>query len=165
MDGDDAMELVRGVRREYPHSPIVGVGGIIFREERVLLAQRGQDPGKGVWTLPGGVVELGECLEEALKREILEELSVTIRVCGLVRLLDRIILDEAGRVRYHYVIADYWGYAVSGQLRPGSDVTDAGYVPLADVHGLGLQQEVVETILMAVRMRRQQVQVDRRIPL
>lgn len=153
-----------GVRREYPHSPIIGVGGIIFHEEQVLLAKRGQDPGKGVWTLPGGVVELGECLEDALKREILEELSVSIRVCGLVRLLDRIIRDEEGKVRYHYVIADYWGYPVSGEVRPGSDVTDAGYVPLGNVHGLGLHKEVVETILMAAGMRRQ-LQVNRRIPL
>lgn len=153
-----------GIRREYPHSPIIGVGGIIFRDEQVLLAKRGQEPGKGTWTLPGGVVELGECLEDALKREIMEELSVTIQVCGLVRLLDRIIRDESGKVRYHYVIADYWGYPVSGEVRPGSDCADAGYVPLGKVHGLGLHREVEETIFMAARMR-QQIQLNRRIPL
>ncbi len=149
------MEVVRKIRREYPDCPIVGVGGIIFNGDQVLLAKRGQEPGKGLWTLPGGMVELGECLEDALKREIIEELSVTIRVCALVRLLDRIIRDESGRVRYHYVIADYWGYPISGQLRPGSDVSDAAYVPLLDVPGMGLPKEVTDTIFMAVRMREQ----------
>src|SRR3989304_272920 len=109
-EGVRPIEVVRGVRREYPNSPIIGVGAIIFNGDQVLLAKRGQEPGKGLWTLPGGVVELGECLEEAVKREILEELSVEIRICGLVRLLDRIVRDEAGKIRYHYVIADYWGY-------------------------------------------------------
>ncbi len=155
------MEVVRGVRREYPHSPIIGVGGIVFLDDQVLLAKRGQEPGKGTWTLPGGVVELGECLEEALKREILEELSVTIRICGLVRLLDRIVRDDSGRVRYHYVIADYWGYPDSGELRSGSDVSDARYVPLGSVNGLGLQKEVVETIFMAARMRQRVRERDR----
>lgn len=156
--------MKKEIRREYPDSPIIGVGGVIFKEDQVLLAKRGQEPGKGVWTLPGGVVELGECLEEALKREILEELSMTIRVCSLVRLLDRIVRDEAGRVRYHYVIADYWGQPVSGHLRPGSDVSDAAYVPLLDVPGMGLHKEVTETIIMAAGMRRQG-QINCRIPL
>jgi 8-oxo-dGTP diphosphatase len=147
------MEIVKGVRREYPDSPIVGVGGIVLLDDRVLLAQRGKEPGKGMWTLPGGMVELGESLEEALRREILEELSMHIRVCGLVKLVDRIVRDEAERVRYHYVIADYWAYPLCGELRPGSDVSDAKYVPLKQIPELGLQQEVVDTILLAAGMR------------
>jgi 8-oxo-dGTP diphosphatase len=141
------------MRREYPEAPIVGVGGIVFQDDLVLLAKRAQDPGKGVWTLPGGVVELGETLEDAVKREILEEASLTIQIGGLARLLDRIVLDDAGRVRYHYIIADYWARRVSGELRPGSDVSDARFVPLCGVPGMGLHKEVVETILMAARMR------------
>jgi ADP-ribose pyrophosphatase YjhB (NUDIX family) len=147
------MEIVKGVRREYPDSPIVGVGGIVFLEDQVLLAKRGQEPGKGIWTLPGGMVELGESLEEALKREIQEELSMDIRVCGLVKLVDRIVRDEDGRVRFHYVIADYWAYPLSGKPQPGSDISDAKYVPLKEVHGLGLHQEVVQAILLADGMR------------
>jgi len=160
------MQIVKGIRREYPDSPIVGVGGIVLLNDQVLLAKRAQEPGKGIWTLPGGMVELGESLEEALRREILEELSMEIRVCGLVKLVDKIVRDDAKRVRYHYVIADYWAYPLSGELRPGSDISDAKYVPLKAVHELGLHQEVVETILMADGMR-QRMQMNRnseRIP-
>ena len=141
------------VRREYPDSPIVGVGGIVFDGDRVLLAKRGQEPGKGTWTLPGGVVELGETLEEAVKREILEEVSIEIRVCGLVKLVNRIV-RESERVRYHYVIVDFWGYPVSGQLRASSDCSDARYVPLDEIRELGLHPEVVEAISTAAEMRR-----------
>jgi 8-oxo-dGTP diphosphatase len=141
------------MRREYPGAPIVGVGGIVFQGHLVLLAKRAQDPGKGVWTLPGGVVELGETLEDAVKREILEEASITIQIGGLARLLDRIVRDEAGRVQYHYIIADYWAWRVSGELRPGSDISDARFVPLDEVPRMGLHNEVVETILTAARMK------------
>lgn len=143
------------LRREYPERPIVGVGGVIFDGDTVLLARRNQDPGKGVWTLPGGVVELGEALEGALCREILEETSLTIEVGGLAKVLDRIVHDEEKKVRYHYVIVDYWGWKVSGTLRPDSDVSDARFVPLEGVSSLGLHEEVVETIRAAAALRRE----------
>jgi 8-oxo-dGTP diphosphatase len=143
----------RSIKREYPECPVVGVGGVIFDGDLVLLARRNQEPGKGVWTLPGGVVELGETLEEALRREILEETSLIIEIGGLAKLLDRIVHDEENAVRYHYVIADYWGWKVSGTLRPGSDAGDARFVPLADIPSLGLREEVVETIRSAAGMR------------
>jgi 8-oxo-dGTP diphosphatase len=143
----------RRIKREYPEGPVIGVGGVIFEGDTVLLARRNQDPGKGVWTLPGGVVELGETLEVALRREILEEVSITIEIGGLAKLLDRIVHDEEKAVRYHYVIADYWGWKVSGMLRPGSDVSDARFVRLAEVSSLGLHGQVVETIYAAAAMR------------
>ncbi len=76
------------MKREYPEAPIVGVGGVIFQDSTVLLVKRGQEPGKGQWSLPGGVMELGETLTEALKREILEEVSIGIEIGGLVKVLD-----------------------------------------------------------------------------
>ena len=97
------------MKREYPEAPIVGVGGVIFKDSSVLLVKRGQEPGKGQWSLPGGAVELGETLTHALKREILEEASINIEVGGLIRLLDRIVHDRQKRVQYHYVIVDKWG--------------------------------------------------------
>jgi ADP-ribose pyrophosphatase YjhB (NUDIX family) len=97
------------LKREYPKSPIVGVGAVIFDGASVLLAQRGQEPAKGTWSLPGGAVELGEKLVDALKREILEEIGIEIEVGGLVRVLDRIVRDGKKRIQYHYVIVDYWG--------------------------------------------------------
>ncbi|RJR35189.1 MAG: NUDIX domain-containing protein [Desulfobacteraceae bacterium] len=148
------MREVKAVRREYPESPIIGVGGIVLLDDRVLIAKRAREPGKGTWTLPGGMVELGESLEEALRREIMEELSLSIRIRGLVKLVDKIVRDKEDRIRYHYVIADYLVYPLSGKVQPGSDISDAKYVPLKDVHAMGLNPEVVETILLADGMRR-----------
>lgn len=141
------------MKREYPEQPIVGVGAIIFKEQSVLLVKRDREPGRGQWSLPGGVVELGETLIEALKRELYEEITIKIEVGGLVRLLDRIIYDPDRRVQFHYVIADYWGWVVSGQLKPGSDVSDARFVKLEAAKKMGISKEVEETIFMAIKMR------------
>ena len=141
------------MKREYPESPIVGVGGIIFANTSVLLVKRNKEPGKGLWSLPGGAVELGETLTGALAREIAEETSIEIEIGGLVRVLDRIVQDPAKRVRYHYVIVDYWGSLVSGQPEPATDVIDARFVKLDQLHKWGINRLVEETILMADKMR------------
>ena len=141
------------MKREYPEQPVVGVGAIIFQGESVLLVKRDQEPGKGQWSLPGGVVEVGETLIEALQREIYEEVSIKIEIGDLVRLLDRIIYDLERRVQFHYIIADYWGWIVSGQLQSGSDVSDARFVELEEAKKMGISKEVEETILMAIKMR------------
>jgi mutator protein MutT len=145
------------MRREYPEAPIVGVGGVIFRDSSVLLVKRDQEPGKGQWSLPGGAVELGETLTHALKREIREEVSIKIEVGGLVRLLDRIVHDQQKRVQYHYVIVDYWGWLISGKTSPASDVSDARFVTLSKLKNMGVHQLVEETIGMAIEMRTSQV--------
>jgi ADP-ribose pyrophosphatase YjhB (NUDIX family) len=141
------------LKREYPESPIVGVGGVIFDGASVLLAKRGQEPAKGTWSLPGGAVELGEKLIEALKREIREEIGIEIQVGGLVRVLDRILRDEEKRIRYHYVIVDYWGWKVSGEPKPDSDTSDICFVPLEEIQRKDIHREVLETILMAAKLR------------
>jgi len=141
------------MRREYPTHPIIGVGGIIYGGDSVLLVKRDQEPGKGTWSLPGGAVELGETLMGALKREIYEEASIGIEIFSLVRLLDRIVYDQEGRVRYHYVIADYWGSLVSGRLKPASDISDAQWVPLSEIKALNVNKDVEETIHMAEILR------------
>ncbi len=141
------------MKREYPESPIVGVGGVIFDGPSVLIAQRGREPGKGTWSLPGGAVELGEKVVHALKREIREEIGIEIEVGGLIRVLDRIIQDEEKRVQYHYVIIDYWGWKVSGQAKPGSDASDICFVSLKEIQKMDLHREVQETILMAAELR------------
>jgi ADP-ribose pyrophosphatase YjhB (NUDIX family) len=141
------------LKREYPESPIVGVGGVIFEGASVLLAKRGQEPAKGTWSLPGGAVELGEKLIDALKREIREEIGIEIEVGGLIRVLDRILCDEDKRIRYHYVIVDYWGWKVSGEPKPDSDTSDICFVPLPEIHDKEIHGDVLETILMAAAMR------------
>ncbi len=141
------------MKREYPESPIVGVGGVIFDGASVCLAKRGQEPAKGTWSLPGGAVELGEKLIDALKREIREEIGIEIQVGGLIRVLDRIIQDEERRTRYHYVIVDYWGWKTSGEPKPGSDTSDICFVPLEEIQKRDIHREVRETILMAASLR------------
>ena len=143
------------MKREYPESPIVGVGGVIFEGTSVLLARRGQEPAKGAWSLPGGAVELGEKLIDALRREIREEIGIEIEVGGLIRVLDRILCDEGKRIRYHYVLVDYWGWRVSGEPKPGSDTSDICFVPLQEIHDRDIHRDVLETILMAAKLRQQ----------
>jgi 8-oxo-dGTP diphosphatase len=143
------------LKREYPESPIVGVGGVIFDGASVLLAKRGQEPAKGTWSLPGGAVELGEKVIDALKREIREEIGIEIEVGGLIRVLERIIHDEEKKIRYHYVIVDYWGWKVSGEPKPGSDTSDICFVPLKEILKKDIHREVQETILMAAELREQ----------
>ncbi|OFV83780.1 MAG: NUDIX hydrolase [Acidobacteria bacterium RIFCSPHIGHO2_02_FULL_67_57] len=109
-------------RREYPERPMVGVGGVVIRDTRVLLVQRASEPLAGQWSLPGGAVELGETLEEAVVRELKEETGLTVRVVKLVEAFERIIRDDSGRPRYHYVLLDYLCEPVEGSARPGSDV-------------------------------------------
>lgn len=112
-------------RREYPDRPIVGVGAVVIRDGQVLLVQRAQEPLSGKWTLPGGAVELGETLEEAVVRELREETGLEVRVLELVEAFERIARDESDRPRYHYVLLDYLCVPVSGDLLAGSDVSAA----------------------------------------
>jgi 8-oxo-dGTP diphosphatase len=114
-----------GVTREYPDAPRVGVGAVILHDDNVLLVRRGQSPSFGKWTLPGGLVELGESTREAIAREILEECGIKIRVVDVAGVIDRVVKDENGRVRYHYVLVDYLAYPESTDVAAGSDAAEA----------------------------------------
>ena len=141
------------MKREYPEGPIVAVAAVIFLEGSVLLARRNQDPGRGQWSLPGGAVELGEGLLEALKRELREEASIKVEIGGLIGVFDRIVHDQQNRVRYHYVLIDYWGWIASGQPSPGSDISDLRIVPLEEFNEFDISTELKETVWKAVDMR------------
>lgn len=149
------------MKREYPDHPVVGVGGVIFHENRVLLARRARNPGKGAWSFPGGAVEIGEPVLDALHRELWEEVSIRVEIGGLVRVLDRIQVDENGRVRFHYVIIDYWGWLVSGSLQPGSDVSEAVFTPLDQIRAFEVHHDVEETAFMALAMRQRTMEKDK----
>jgi 8-oxo-dGTP diphosphatase len=119
------------VQREFPQTPLVGVGAVIVQEGRVLLVRRGSEPLKGHWTLPGGVLEVGESLIEGVVREVREETGLEVEVIELIELLDRIHRDN-GRVRYHYVIADYLCRVTGGELRAASDADAVRWVERAE---------------------------------
>jgi len=119
------------MQREFPETPLVGVGAVVVKEGRVLLIRRGNEPMKGHWTLPGGLVELGEPLLAAVAREVREETGLTVEPLELIELLDR-IHRQGERVRYHYVIADYLCRVVGGQLQAASDADAAKWVERAE---------------------------------
>jgi len=131
------------MKREYPPAPVVAVGAIIRHQDRIVLIRRNKEPAKGRWTFPGGAVELGESLEEAVKREVLEETGLQVEVGEVAAVIDHLDRDQAGRVRYHYVIVDYAARPAGAQqeappLRPGSDVSDARWVGPEDLDGLDM---------------------------
>lgn len=138
------------MRREYPDRPIIGVGGVIFRGQSVLLAKRAQPPFSGQWSLPGGAVELGETLETALKREIKEEASIEIEIGGLIRLVNRIIYDENDEVQFHYVIAGYWGWSKTGQPVANSDISEIKYADISQIRNFQLDSDTLKTISMGL---------------
>jgi len=119
------------MRREFPELPLLGVGGVVVHQGRVLLVQRGREPLKGQWSLPGGLVEVGESLEAAVIREVEEEAGLDVKPVELIELLDR-IHREGERVRYHYVIADYLCRVTGGELRAASDADAVRWVERAE---------------------------------
>ena len=119
--------------KPYPDRPVVGVGAVVLDAGRVLLVKRGHAPLKGQWSLPGGRVETGETLEQAVAREVLEETGVTIEVGPIVEVLDRISRDVDGRVEHHFVLIDFVATPSGGVLRSASDAEDAAWVPLPEL--------------------------------
>ena len=113
--------------REYPNFPLVGVGAVIVHDGRVLLIKRGQAPLQGEWSIPGGRLELGETVRQAVRREVLEETGLTVEAIDLLGVFDRIVPDADGRVRYHYILIDFLCRVISGTLQPDSDAEDANW--------------------------------------
>ena len=135
--------------REYPSHPRVGVGAVILDGRRVLLVKRGGQPSAGKWSLPGGLVDLGETTVDAIAREVAEECGLRIRIAGLAGIVDRVVRDDAGRVRYHYVLGDYLAHPVAGTLVAGSDAADAQWVDVDAVERLDITDGLVDMIRRA----------------
>jgi 8-oxo-dGTP diphosphatase len=122
-------------QREFPEAPIVGVGAVVVDRGRVLLVQRGREPSKGKWSLPGGMLEIGESLADGVAREVEEETGLRVEVLELIELIDRIVRHddpEGERIRYHYVIADYLCGVVGGALHAASDAQAVRWVERAE---------------------------------
>lgn len=139
-----------GGRREYPSFPIVGVGAIVMRDGHLLLIKRLNEPSAGKWTIPGGMVELGEGLEDAVRREIGEECGIRISIQGLAGIVERVIPDDQDRIQYHYIIVDYLAHHLKGNLKAGSDVAEAEWVLMGALDTFDLApglKEFLETVI------------------
>ena len=133
-------------KNEYPESPKVGVGAIVFKDGNVLLVRRGQAPSEGLWSIPGGKVELGESLQIAVEREIFEETGITINAGKPVYTFDLIEHDDIGRVKYHYVIVDLIAEYVEGEIQAGDDAIDARWVSPGEIEKLKMSPVTVELL-------------------
>jgi 8-oxo-dGTP diphosphatase len=121
------------VSRQYPKKPVVGVGAIILDGDQILLEKRKNSPGKGKWSVPGGLVDLGENVEDAVVREVKEETGLEVYEPRLVDVVDYISLGERGGVMYHYVIIDYLVTSKGGKPKAASDAADLKWVPFNEV--------------------------------
>jgi 8-oxo-dGTP diphosphatase len=135
--------------REYPDRPIVGVGGVVIANGRVLLIRRGNPPLEGEWSIPGGTMEVGETLPEAVKRELAEEAGIEVRVGELIEALERIFLDPDGRAKYHYVILDYLCDMKGGLAKAGSDATEVAWATESELGRYGLSAAATRVIQKA----------------
>lgn len=138
--------------REFPLRPVVGVGAVVFREDRVLLIKRGNPPRAGQWSLPGGGQEIGETVEEAIRREVLEEAGTALTRVELLDVVDAITRDEDGKIRWHYTLVDFLAEAVDDPV-PGSDAVAAAWLSRDEIGELGLWSETLRIIDLAIERR------------
>ena len=141
--------------RRYPKRPLIGVGAIMLRRDRILMAQRGKQPLKGWWSLPGGALETGESLHDAVCREVLEETGLQIRPLGVLEIFERIMRDARGAPEYHYVLIDYVCRITGGTLSAGDDVCDVAWVRRRELPKLRITEGTLGVIEKAFRNRRQ----------
>jgi 8-oxo-dGTP diphosphatase len=149
--------------REYPERPLVGVGGVVIDNGRALLIRRASEPLRGEWSIPGGMLELGETLEQGVARELLEETGLQVRVLELIEVFERIVYapngERAGgghleRPRFHYVIADYLCERISGEHAAASDVTDVVFADEDDLGRFHLTETALRILQKAFAMDR-----------
>jgi 8-oxo-dGTP diphosphatase len=135
------------MKREYPETPLVGVGAIIIEEGRVVLVKRGHPPLEGKWSIPGGVLEVGETLRKAVAREALEETGLAVEPGELLGVFERVLPDEQGRMKYHYVLIDFLCRRVAGELAAGDDASEVRWLRREELASLELARETEEVIL------------------
>ena len=134
------------MKREYPDSPLVGVGAVIIEDGRVLLVKRGHPPLAGEWSIPGGVLELGETLREAALREAREETCLTVETADLLGVYDRVLRDDDGHTIYHFVLVDFLCRRVGGEAQAADDADEVRWFTPAEARGLPLAEDTAEVI-------------------
>ena len=134
------------MQREYPQQPLIGVGAIIIKDRRVVLIKRGKPPLLGEWSIPGGMLELGETLRQGAEREAVEETGFMVRATELLGVFERIVPDAEQRISYHYVLIDFLCEIISGELCASHDACDAKWFTPQEVAALPLAEDTAAVI-------------------
>jgi ADP-ribose pyrophosphatase YjhB (NUDIX family) len=143
------------MRREFPEVPLVGVGAIIIEDARVVLVKRAHPPLQAEWSIPGGVLEVGELVREAAIREAREETGLTVEPGELLGVYDRVLRDAGQRVQYHYVLIDFFCRRVGGELKAASDAVEVRWFTRQELPGLNLAEDTLDVIGIGfARMRK-----------
>ncbi len=137
--------------RTFPERPIVGVGAVVVDGDRALVVRRATEPLKGEWSVPGGMLELGEKLKDGVVREVLEETGLTVEPVEVLDVFDSIFTDPDGRTRYHYVLIDYLCRVVSGTPAAATDVSDVRWIRETDLGDLGMRELTAGVIRKGLR--------------
>ena len=140
--------------REYPYRPIVSAAACVFRGDRVLLIKRTQQPSQGLWSVPGGAIELGEAVHKAVQRELREECNIEIKVDKILNVVDLIVPDESQQIRFHYVVIYLLARYVSGEAHPGSDASDLRWVTLQELDPFDLNPVARKNMQQAFKIAR-----------
>ena len=141
--------------RAYPSRPVIGVGAVVWKGDRLLLARRGHPPKQGSWTLPGGAQEVGETVAETARREIREETGLEIEILDVVAVVDLIERDEAGRVAYHYTVIDMLAEWRAGEAVAADDAEAVAWVHPDELDQYHLSGDVVRVVRLAAEKRQQ----------
>ena len=139
-------DIVQRRERTYPNAPMVGVGGVIIKDGKVLMIKRAFEPGAGKWSIPGGMVEVGEKLSEACEREVEEETGLEIEVLELINVFDMIDKDELGKVKFHYVLVDFLAKPVGGTERKSVEATEMKWVTHQEARAMDLTKTARKAI-------------------
>ena len=134
------------MKRDYPEHPIIGIGAVIVDAGRVLLVRRATEPLRGEWSVPGGMLELGETLRDGVRREVLEETGVEVEPGEVLDVFDSIFTDTLGRTEYHYVLIDYLCRRLSGEAVAGSDVSDVRWVTADALPAMDLRKSIEQVV-------------------
>jgi len=153
MSAEETVNTDDSIRREYPERPISSVAACVFKGNNILVIKRAQPPSQGLWSVPGGMVELGETIQETAKREIYEECGIEIDVGEVFHVANLIVPDEKGLVRFHYVITYILADYVSGIARPSSDASDIQWVTYEQLNNLDMSPVVRENMVKAFQVK------------
>lgn len=134
------------MKRDYPERPLIGVGAVIVSQGRVVVVRRGHEPLKGEWSIPGGVLEIGETLRAGAAREALEETGLVVEAGEVLEVLDRIVRDKEGRIQFHYVLIDFLCRVTGGELRAGEDADEARWLNAEELDEFPIADSAAEVL-------------------